>query len=170
MNKKDLSEPQVLKSSLNSEEVEKETEKIEESEDSETKYNPDIKVNIMPGKIAGKNMNKKETEKIEESEDSPRLSDTERIEQYLVDVVGCLMDVRMALDGAKMGASIEKGDLIRVGRDFSYQQGIIDVCSEISKYASGEIDLQEAVKELLEAKRKIMEGQQQATPDGMEVL
>ena len=76
----------------------------------------------------------------------------------------------MALDGAKMGASIEKGDLVRVGRDFGYQQGIIDVCDELSKYASGELSLQEAVRELLEAKRKMMEGQQQPKPDGMEVL
>ena len=96
----------------------------------------------------------------------------EKIEQYLVDVVDCLVDVRMVLNGAKMSASIEKGDLIRVGRDFSYQQGIIDVCEELSKYASGEVSLQDSIMKLLEAKQKMMEEQQQqqVPSDGMEVL
>ena len=104
-----------------------------------------------------------------ESEESSNLR--EKAERYLVEVVGCLMDVRLALEGARLGAGVEKGNLIRVGRNFSYQQGILDVCEELSKYASGEVKLQDAINELLEAKRKMVEQQTQepTTPTGMEV-
>lgn len=99
------------------------------------------------------------------------MDEKEKIEQYLVEVVGCLMDVRMALDGARAGAGMEKGNLIRVGRDFGYQQGILDVCDELSKYASGEQNLQEVIEELIKAKEKMMEEAQEPPKEtnGMEV-
>ena len=128
--------------------------------------------------------NKKEEEKEMEKRDMKRIEEvchlpgdegekerrTEMVESYLVEVVGCLMDVRMALGGAQLGASVEKGDLVRVGRDFGYQQGIIDVCDEIAKYASGEVNLQDAINSLLEAKKQSMEQTQQPKGIGMEVV
>ena len=94
----------------------------------------------------------------------------EKVEAYLAEVVGCLMDVRMALEGASMGAGMEKANLIRVGRSFGYQQGILDVCEELSKYASGERNLQETIEKLIKAKTEIMEEQMQApAPTGMEI-
>ena len=98
--------------------------------------------------------------------------ETEKIETYFVEALGCLLDVRMALNAAKMGASIEKGSLTRVGRDFGYQQGIIDVCDELISYASGEVKLQDAIDELMEAKQRIMGTEQipEERIEGMDVV
>ena len=100
------------------------------------------------------------------------MDEKERIESYLVEVDSCLLDVRKALNGAKMGASVEKGSLIRVGRDFKYQQGIIDVCDELISYASGEVKLQDAIDELMEAKQRIMGTEQipEERIEGMDVV
>ena len=86
------------------------------------------------------------------------------VQNYLTEVVERLMDVEAALNGAKTGASIEKGSLIRVGRDSRYQQGIIDVCDEIMRYATGEESLKIAIEEVLKARKQMMEAEQKQKP------
>ena len=102
------------------------------------------------------------------------MDETEKVEEYLAEVVERLFDVVTAMEAGKMGAEIEKADLTRVGRGFAYQQGIIDFSREVLKYATGELNLKTVVEELMRAKRNLVEmevEQQVAAPvsSGMEV-
>ena len=102
------------------------------------------------------------------------LRDVDTVQTYLSEVVERLVDVMTALEGGKFAASVEKGNLTHVGRSFEYQQGMIDICDEIAKYATGEVSLTSAIAELVEAKKKMekTEETEESVNDssGMEVV
>jgi hypothetical protein len=66
-----------------------------------------------------------------------------KVEDYLVDVTKRLFDVTESLDAIFAVIGMEKRALITKGLPFAYQQGLIDVVTELRDYASGERDLDE---------------------------
>ena len=93
------------------------------------------------------------------------MDEKEKIEQYLVDVVGRLMDVQEAFSAIEVHAYMEKIALIKDGKDFRYQQAIIDIVSEIRKYATGEVDLHKIMDEMIATQKQVNNGTR-----GMEVI
>lgn len=75
----------------------------------------------------------------------------ETVEQYLADVVNRLIDVITSLEALKETCNMEKMDLIRHGQIFAYQQGILDVVTELLVYAKGERSLNADIKDMRDA-------------------
>ena len=77
-----------------------------------------------------------------ENEQHLREKEKERVENYLADVVKRLMDVTGSLEALYVVVTHEKRALIQNGQAFAYQQGILDVVTELRDYATGKRDLQ----------------------------
>lgn len=73
------------------------------------------------------------------------------VEDYLGDVVTRLFDVIRSLEALESTANIEKIDFIKRGQSFVYHQGVIDIVTELHKYAMGERRLDEDIKDIQEA-------------------
>lgn len=71
--------------------------------------------------------------------------------QYLEDVVNRLFDVTEALQALLGVANKDKIQIATHGQNFVYQQGIIDVATELLAYAQGVRSLQEDKEALLES-------------------
>ena len=75
----------------------------------------------------------------------------DKVEDYLADVVTRLFSVTESLYALKHSVNYEKMELITQGKPFAYQQGILDVVTELFDYASGKRDLQKDKEEMREA-------------------
>ena len=85
----------------------------------------------------------------------------DKIESYLVEVVGRLMDTQMALESIQRTASFIKQKMLEEGKNFVYQQAMIDIATELYRYATGEDNLQEIIEKIAREQqnvRKRMQG------------
>jgi hypothetical protein len=73
-----------------------------------------------------------------------------KAEDYLSEVTERLFDVLEAFDALYYTVLLEKRNLIQTGQVFTYQQGVLDVVEDLSKYARGERSLQNEKKEVRE--------------------
>lgn len=69
----------------------------------------------------------------------------EKVEDYLTTVVNRLFAVQMIVDILEVDVGEERVKLVREGKPFAYQQGVLDLAKDIADYASGRRDL---VKEM----------------------
>ena len=92
--------------------------------------------------------------------------ETSAVQEYLVEVVGRLFDTQHALEAVQRHAQGEKYKLLQEGKSFVYQQAMIDIATEIYRYATGEDNLQEVMDKLVEDQRKVRKQMQ----GGMEVI
>ena len=88
------------------------------------------------------------------------MEEKERIESYLVEVVGRLMDTQLALEGIQKSASYMKQKMLEEGKSFMYQQAMIDVATELYRYATGEDNLQEIIEKITREQQKVRERMQ----------
>lgn len=88
------------------------------------------------------------------------MEEKERIESYLVEVVGRLMDTQLALEGIQKSASYMKQKMLEEGKSFVYQQAMIDVATELYRYATGEDNLQEIIEKITREQQKVRERMQ----------
>lgn len=73
----------------------------------------------------------------------------EKVEKYLAEVADRLFDTQAFIQALKRGITIDKNVLVRNGRSFAYQQGILDVIEEFDAYATGKRSFQEDTKQIL---------------------
>ena len=93
------------------------------------------------------------------------MDEKEKIESYLVEVVGRLFDTQQVLEAIQISSNTEKQALIRTGSNFAYQQAAIDIATELYRYATGEDDLQEIMDKITAQQREVRKQMQGA---GME--
>ena len=79
----------------------------------------------------------------------------ERIESYLVEVVGRLMDTQTALESIQRTASFIKQKMLEEGKNFVYQQAMIDIATELYRYATGEDNLQEIIERIAREQQNV---------------
>lgn len=80
-----------------------------------------------------------------------KLQDT--VEGYLEDVVERLFDVMKSLEALQVTVNMDKMDIAKHGQDFKYQQGILDVVTELYAYVTGKRSLADDTEDVLEAIR-----------------
>ena len=93
--------------------------------------------------------------RVEERTCKVLVADLEKTEDYLAELCGRLFDTQHALEAIQSHAQMEKGNLLVSGVDFRYQQAIIDIATELYRYATGEDKLQEVMEKMAEQQRKI---------------
>ena len=74
-----------------------------------------------------------------------------KIEEYLAEVVERLFSVTESFDALLYVVNVEKRKLFSQGQSFAYQQGILDVVTELRDYAAGTRNLREEKEELAKA-------------------
>ena len=94
------------------------------------------------------------------------MEENEKIEAYLVEVVNRLMDTQMVLESIQITANYEKQGLIKEGKGFIYQQAMVDLATEIHRYATGIEDLQTVMAEIKEQ----MKSNNKKAKDPMDVI
>ena len=72
-------------------------------------------------------------------------------EEYLAEVTERLFSVTESFDALLYTVTREKRDLIMRGQSFAYQQGILDVVTELKEYAEGTRNLKKEEEELIQA-------------------
>lgn len=90
------------------------------------------------------------------------MEEEEKVEEYLAELCGRLFDTQHALEAIQSHAQMEKGNLLGSGADFRYQQAIIDIATELYRYATGEDNLQEVMEKMVERQRKVRASMQGA--------
>ena len=93
---------------------------------------------------------KNKTEKAVVMQEAVSELPTDRIETYLVEVVDRLMDTQMVLENVQIAANIEKQRMVREGVDFRYQQALLDIATELYRYATGQDNLKEIINQIKE--------------------
>ena len=73
------------------------------------------------------------------------------VEGYLDEVVTRLFDVTKSLEALRAAVNMDKIDIAKHGQDFKYQQGILDVVTELYDYAIGKRSLIEDINDIHEA-------------------
>lgn len=71
-----------------------------------------------------------------------------KIEEYLAEVTERLFSVTESFDVLLHAVNHEKRDLIMHGQSFAYQQGILDVVTELNDYAEGKRNLKKDKEEI----------------------
>ena len=82
----------------------------------------------------------------------------EKVEVYLTTVVNRLFTVQMIVDTLKVGVAEERVKLVREGKPFAYQQGVLDLARDIADYASGLRDLVKEMDILKDSPQDELEG------------
>ena len=82
----------------------------------------------------------------------------EKVEMYLTTVVNRLFAVQMIVDRLKVGVAEERVKLVREGKPFAYQQGVLDLAKDIADYASGLRDLVKEMDILKDSPQDELEG------------
>ena len=67
------------------------------------------------------------------------------VEEYLATAVNRLFAIQKVVEGLKMGVAEERIKLVREGKPFAYQQGVLDLAMDIADYASGLRDFEEEI-------------------------
>lgn len=83
--------------------------------------------------------------------DVSKESHLDLVEGYLEEVVQRLFDVTKSLEALQGAVNMDKIDIAKNGQDFRYQQGIIDVVTELHDYAIGKRSLIEDIKDMKDA-------------------
>ena len=68
-----------------------------------------------------------------------------KVEEYFVTVVNRLFAIQKVVNGLRAGVSEERIKLVREGKPFAYQQGVLDLAMDIADYASGLRDFEEEI-------------------------
>ena len=82
----------------------------------------------------------------------------EKVEEYLTTLVNRLFTVQMIVDTLKVGVAEERVKLVREGKPFAYQQGVLDLARDIADYASGLRDLVKEMDILKDSPQDELEG------------
>ena len=69
----------------------------------------------------------------------------DKVEEYFATVVNRLFAIQKVVEGLKMGVAEERIKLVREGKPFAYQQGVLDLAMDIADYASGLRDFEEEI-------------------------
>ena len=93
---------------------------------------------------------KKEESWIKEAKEEEEMSvrdrlEANKVEEYFVTVVNRLFAIQKVVEGLKAGVAEERIKLVREGKPFAYQQGVLDLAMDIADYASGLRDFDEEV-------------------------
>lgn len=92
--------------------------------------------------------------------------ETKKVEEYLVETVNRLFDVTMALEANLIYCKTRKEALLNNGKGFEYDQGRIDAVTEVLKFASGEVKMQDVVEVMDQVQAKQKE-EKRAAANGM---
>lgn len=90
-----------------------------------------------------------------------------KIEDYLSEVVERLFSVTESFDALLYVVNVEKRKLFSQGQSFAYQQGILDVVTELKEYAAGTRSLREEKEELAKAIVEEAERGKEEAPGGL---
>ena len=96
-------------------------------------------------------------EAMEKDKDAEIAEHLETVGDYLADVVTRLFSVTESLYALKHSVNYEKRELITGGKPFAYQQGILDVVTELFDYATGKRDLEVDKEDMREAMKSSVE-------------
>ena len=71
--------------------------------------------------------------------------EADKVEEYLATVVNRLFAIQKVVNGLRAGVSEERIKLVREGKPFAYQQGVLDLAMDIADYVSGLRDFEEEI-------------------------
>ena len=94
------------------------------------------------------------------------MSEKEKVEEYLAEVVDRLFDAQLALEANSIYCKTRKEVLLSGGNHFDYDQGRIDAVEEVLKFARGEIRMKE-VASLVTEEKEVLKTKKQDNVNGM---